>query len=565
VTSYDYDAQGVARLTHLGAKRDGVVITDFSYSHDAAGNRIQKKTPQLQEDYAYDRLDRLVEATRPGQGRRFGYDSVGNRTREELGGNVLTSSYNARNQLEATSAGGQTTVAGTLDESGSVAVNGQPTTALAGNRFEGQVSVSAGTNTFTVKATDPSGNMAASTYRLEVSGAGTSFEYDANGNLTRKTGEGHVWTYAWDAENHLTHVLRDGAEVARFAYDPLGRRVEKVAAGVTARYLYDNEDVLREFRTGAATATYTYVHGPGADEPLARIDSTLNWEYYHADGLGSVVATTSHAGVVVSARQYDAWGNIEAGSNEPGFAFTGREWDPEIALYYYRARYYDPKAGSFISEDPARDGMAFYAYAGGNPIRNVDPMGLEFGDYWDITATIHYYDNVPVSSPWVGFARIGSFMLSTFGMENAQKAGAAAGQGNYRCAAAQGTLSLFKGLTLASPLLARSAAAAPAGPALLGEARTFGTVSRNYWKMMGGAHHVGTDWALDHMFIARAAGGPNTWWNLAAIPRGLNSYMNGAPATMWARYMVNGGVLGSLGGGAVAGAWAGLTECGCGN
>ena len=45
-------------------------------------------------------------------------------------------------------------------------------------------------------------------------------------------------------------------------------------------------------------------------------------------------------------RQYDAWGNLESGASEPGYAFTGREWDPETGLYYYRARYYDPKVGA---------------------------------------------------------------------------------------------------------------------------------------------------------------------------------------------------------------------------
>ncbi len=41
-----------------------------------------------------------------------------------------------------------------------------------------------------------------------------------------------------------------------------------------------------------------------------------------------------------------------ARSSKGGFAFTGREWDPETNLYYYRARYYDPKIGRFLSEDP---------------------------------------------------------------------------------------------------------------------------------------------------------------------------------------------------------------------
>ncbi|MCU0293268.1 MAG: hypothetical protein MUF10_14965, partial [Thermoanaerobaculaceae bacterium] len=91
-------------------------------------------------------------------------------------------------------------------------------------------------------------------------------------------------------------------------------------------------------------------------------------EPIHADGLGSVVKMTDAAGNVVHPYQYDAWGNIEPDTGAPvdgvKYAFTGREWDPETGLYYYRARYLDPKVGRFISEDPIgfAGGVNFYAY-----------------------------------------------------------------------------------------------------------------------------------------------------------------------------------------------------------
>jgi RHS repeat-associated protein len=50
---------------------------------------------------------------------------------------------------------------------------------------------------------------------------------------------------------------------------------------------------------------------------------------------------------------------------------TGREWDSETGLYYYRARYYDPKIGRFISKDPigfAGGGVNLYRYLRNSPI-----------------------------------------------------------------------------------------------------------------------------------------------------------------------------------------------------
>jgi RHS repeat-associated protein len=180
----------------------------------------------------------------------------------------------------------------------------------------------------------------------------------------------------WNAEAQLKRVTLNGNEVARFSYDPNGRRVEKVAGGVTTSYLYDGEDILRETR---GAATFKYVHGPGIDEPVAREDGSGPLTYYHADGLGSILKRTNQAGAVVHEYRYDVWGKIEAGAGEPGYAFTGREWDPETGLFYYRARYYSPIIGRFLSEDPLKSmsaRLAPYLYAGGSPARFSDPSGL---------------------------------------------------------------------------------------------------------------------------------------------------------------------------------------------
>ena len=223
--------------------------------------------------------------------------------------------------------------------------------------------------------------------------------YDANGNLATKTEGSDTWACTWNAENQLTKVQKNGAEVARFSYDPLGRRVEKDAGGVTTTWTYDSAAILRET---SPSATYKHIQGPHIDEPLAREDSSGIRTYYHADGLGSIVKMTDATGAVVLTRQYDTWGNLEVGADQLGYSFTGREWDLETGLYYYRARYYDAKVGRFFSEDPIRfrAGVNFYAYVENDPANENDPLGLHGRGRtpWRQPPTLPTTD--PTGAPW---------------------------------------------------------------------------------------------------------------------------------------------------------------------
>jgi RHS repeat-associated protein len=78
-------------------------------------------------------------------------------------------------------------------------------------------------------------------------------------------------------------------------------------------------------------------------------------------------------------QRFDAWGNkLEGQGAIERFGYTGREpTGAEVGLIYYRARYYDPAIGRFISRDPAGmvDGVNRYAYVGGDPVDYTDPSG----------------------------------------------------------------------------------------------------------------------------------------------------------------------------------------------
>jgi RHS repeat-associated protein len=100
--------------------------------------------------------------------------------------------------------------------------------------------------------------------------------------------------------------------------------------------------------------------------------------YLTRDHLGSIREQVGSSGSVVLRRDYDPWGNLSAGASIAGWAFTGRENEPEVTGFYHRARYYRPTEGHFLTEDPAADSSvgSLYAYVANNPIKWVDPLGL---------------------------------------------------------------------------------------------------------------------------------------------------------------------------------------------
>ena len=75
--------------------------------------------------------------------------------------------------------------------------------------------------------------------------------------------------------------------------------------------------------------------------------------------------------------EYDVFGAVrsEIGSSDNARKFTGKEYDADVKLYYYSARYYDPYIGRFTSRDPVGQGLNWYVYTANNPLKFVDPTG----------------------------------------------------------------------------------------------------------------------------------------------------------------------------------------------
>lgn len=351
-------------LNKIAHKNAATILAQASYGYDGLGRR---KTNQetlsgqatLSYSYQYDALDRLINVNNgtAAQTQAFGYDILGNRVQKQIGNPVTATTaykHNAANQLTEVH---QTDLNGAL--------------------LEAYLYDEAGNQSKKCSGT-------AVTRTSDTTCAGSSQNQ-----------------YGYDSFQRLNQVVSNGVTTGQYRYDNQGRRTQKTEGATVTNYLYDGQNLYAEYPgSGWTTANAVYVQA-GTDHPLARLTGNINLpsataQYYHQDGLGSVLATTNAAKAVTATQRFDAYGTKIASSGTiPQYGYTGREPDAS-GLIYYRARYYDPNQIRFTQRDPLgfTDGLNQYAYVHNNPINFNDPNGLLANRISNaITPSISYFSS----------------------------------------------------------------------------------------------------------------------------------------------------------------------------
>ena len=243
--------------------------------------------------------------------------------------------------------------------------------------------------------------------------------------------------YTWNEKNLLTKSS-DRTYTVHYRYGEDGQRALKYTEEGRSETLYfnnfytihipvqdkNNPQGLRVHKhifvgnSRLVTAmTHTDNNGDNAEQREKRY-------YYHSDHLGSAQFVTDWRGKQYEHIEYTPYGElwieeVAAGLDKLPFRFTGKEMDEETGLYYYGARYLDPKYSRWLSGDPALGdyipkapiddeakkhnenlpGMGgvfnvvnlhLYHYAGNNPVKYEDPTGLTTEDGAEVTVIIYY-------------------------------------------------------------------------------------------------------------------------------------------------------------------------------
>ncbi|HKY35097.1 MAG TPA: SpvB/TcaC N-terminal domain-containing protein [Polyangiaceae bacterium] len=222
------------------------------------------------------------------------------------------------------------------------------------------------------------------------------FSYDESGNQT-----GWVYhqnkrrTIEWDEEDRVHEIKEQGQRLTRALYDGEGKRAVHVGYHGQEETAYLGENLT--IRNGVYPSKHIYA---GNDLVASKLDPewfphppTL---YYHSDHLGSAQFASNDEQELTQHDEFFPTGELWQSQTEGRYSnrrvtrFTGKELDPGANLYYFGARWYDPRQSQWISPDPilarymegefgrgvyAPGSLGLYSYARNNPVAFRDSDG----------------------------------------------------------------------------------------------------------------------------------------------------------------------------------------------
>lgn len=263
---------------------------------------------------------------------------------------------------------------------------------------------------------------------LGIKNQGQDFRYDLNGNATSATGG--KWRSVTYTSFNMADVISGAGPTSSWKYDESHQRIKETKSNRITWYLHpDNAGGLgfeREIASDATQSNRHYIGGggetvavlvtngalPGLDagamtSPEAGVVNARKLEYWHKDQLGSLIATTDHAGTVTARyaydpfgkrrytnSSYDPYGNLVVDWRSDGGAgtdrgFTGHEHLDDMGIVHMNGRLYDPTLGRMMQPDPFVQEMLNlqnydrYGYCYNSPLVCTDPSGYSFfSKFW---------------------------------------------------------------------------------------------------------------------------------------------------------------------------------------
>jgi RHS repeat-associated protein len=390
-TRTDYSYSLLNQPVEISTYKDSQLLKRLSYSYDSLGRRTsQCELSGSSTFYYYDTVGRLTSEKRIGtEGIKVSLPSQGNY------GESTTSLYKMALSIGGTIVGVSTTADQTVNWG--MALIQVP---YSYQRYYAYDSCGNRTSLIVgIVTTDYYFNSLDQLTTAINSHYTTAYCYDLNGNMTTK-GD---WYYQWDVLNRLTQVTH-GSMTVKYDYNVFGERIRKTNEGDTTGYVMPWITPMMTRRNGAVDKIYTL--SPGGLNRVVSVRDGNDDYFYHYDPIGNIMFMTDSSGNIVTEYVQEGFGNLlfSKGTSDNLLHLTGKEWDPEVQLYYFGARWYNPEIGRWLSREPYKiDGPNLYQYTFNDPINGYDEdgyyyRGKDLYDHYSAAEVAQFKNNVKAYS-----------------------------------------------------------------------------------------------------------------------------------------------------------------------